>query len=51
VVSRRLDETSVLEAMQSPEDFRQSPGETLVTRAGVLELELPPYGLARLDSE
>lgn len=50
VVCHRLDENNVLEAMQTPESFRQRQGQKLVTQDGVLILEMPPYGLARLDS-
>jgi hypothetical protein len=47
---RRLDETNVEQAMQSPEAFRAEAGEVITTSEGNLELELPPYGLARIDS-
>jgi hypothetical protein len=51
VTCRRLDETNVLAAMSSPESFRQAAGEKMLTQSGILELELLPYALARLDSE
>jgi hypothetical protein len=51
VICRRLDENNALEAMQSPESFRQAAGEHMVTQAGMLELDLLPYAVARLDSE
>jgi hypothetical protein len=47
---RVLDESSVVEAMRSPEKFRADAGDRLTTRAGILELELMPYAVARLDS-
>ena len=46
----KLDETNVLEAMTTPEDFRESPGNKVKPKAGKLELELLPYGIVRLDS-
>ena len=51
VICHYMDESNVLEAMQSTESFRQAAGEMLVTQTGSLELKLLPYGVARLDSE
>ena len=45
---RYLDETSVLHAMQAPEEFR-SAGGLLGSRDGKLRVGLLPYGLARID--
>jgi len=50
VFVRFLDETSVREAMMSPEDFRARPGESWKTDTGLLVLELPPYAVARIDT-
>jgi hypothetical protein len=47
---RRLDETNAERAMQAPEQFRVEAGEVITTTGGSLELVLPPYGLARIDS-
>lgn len=48
---RVLDETNVETAKQTPETFRQQPGELRQTAAGTLQLQLPPYALARIDYE
>jgi hypothetical protein len=48
-VVRVLDETTVLEAMQSPESFRRRRGEPLSTVNGKASLLLRPYAVARLD--
>ncbi len=48
---RYLDERNALEAMRNPEAFRSSPGARLPVEHGVVELELLPYGLVRIDSE
>ncbi len=47
---RHLNETNVVEAMQSPETFRSQAGELQQTSAGTLELSLLPYAIVRLDS-
>jgi hypothetical protein len=48
---RRLDERNAEDAMRSPEAFRVERGELVQTAGGVLELELLPYGMARIDGE
>ena len=48
---RYLDETNVVEAMQSPEAFQAQPGEAQATTKGELTLNLLPYAVARIDSE
>ena len=45
-----LDETTVLEAMQSPEKFRQQAGEIINTQKGCLAIQLKPYAIARIDT-
>jgi hypothetical protein len=47
----RLDETNVEESMRSPEDFRARPGQSHLTSAGSLTLDLLPYAVARVDTE
>jgi len=46
---RMLDERNAEEAMTSPEMFRSQQGEVEKTTSGVLEVNLLPFGLARLD--
>jgi len=48
---RLLDETNVEWAMTSPEQFRAEMGEWAQTSQGELELRLPPFAIARIDSE
>jgi hypothetical protein len=48
---RHLDATNAIEAMRSPEGFRARIGEPVATARGVLELELPPFGVVRIDAE
>jgi hypothetical protein len=50
VLVLHLNETNVELAMQSPEAFRAERGELRSTSAGMLELNLLPYALARIDS-
>jgi hypothetical protein len=45
-----LDETNAEKAMCSPEDFRTGEGETAQTQQAVLELNLLPYAVARIDT-
>ncbi len=45
---RLLDASVAEEAMRAPEAFRAQPGTTLEAAAG-LEIELPPFAVARLD--
>jgi hypothetical protein len=44
-----LDETNVVEAMQSPEAFRARPGQAQATTGGNLTLNLRPYAIAKID--
>ena len=46
---RMLDERNVEEAMTSPEKFRSQQGEAQNTTKGDLEINLLPFGTARLD--
>jgi D-apionolactonase len=46
---RYLDETNAVEAMRSPEKFRQQEGESQQI-SGTLELNLQPYAIARIDT-
>ena len=48
--TRWLDETSLIQAMQSPEVYRQASEAFLETRGSALELDLLPYAVARIDS-
>ena len=48
-VCRVLDETNVLEAMQSPEQFRARPGRTIHPQDGECFLEIKPFATAALD--
>ena len=47
---RRLDETNAQAAMTSPETFRAETGELTQTVDGVVELNLLPYAIARIDT-
>jgi hypothetical protein len=47
---RLLDERSAIRAAASPEAFRAEPGEARSAPGGVLELELPPCAVARIDA-
>ena len=47
---KKLDEMNTMEAMQSPEEFRQQPGQKLKTEDGKLNLNFYPYSIARIDS-
>jgi hypothetical protein len=47
---RHLDETNAEDAMRAPEEFRAQAGELRETTSGALELSLPPYAVARIDS-
>jgi D-apionolactonase len=46
---RYLDETNAIEAMRSPEEFRQEEGESQHLNSP-LELTLQPYAIARIDA-
>ncbi|MCZ2151594.1 MAG: hypothetical protein LC126_27950 [Bryobacterales bacterium] len=50
IVLRRLDESSVKRATESPEAFRAQPAEGLVPAGGAVELALAPYATVTLDS-
>jgi hypothetical protein len=50
VWARLLDEGNVIQAMTAPEEFRAERGERLSCKEGELQIELPPYAIARLDS-
>ena len=47
---RRLDETNAHAAMTSPDTFRAENGELTQTVDGVVELNLLPYAIARIDT-
>jgi len=47
---RYLDERNAVEAMRNPEAFRSDPGARMSVEGGIVELELLPYGLVRIDS-
>jgi hypothetical protein len=47
---RLLDETNVLAAMQSPDEFRRQAGDLQSGLAGKLQLQLRPYAVARIDA-
>jgi D-apionolactonase len=47
---KRLDETNAENAMADPEEFRADKGEKMRAEQGRIEVELKPYGIARLDS-
>ncbi len=47
---RLLDETNAEAAMREPELFRAGAGVLTQTDAGALELRLPPYAVARIDT-
>jgi hypothetical protein len=46
-----LDENNVLEAMLSPGNYRQQPGQATWTDDGCMELRLRPYSIVRIDRE
>ena len=47
---KHLDETNAEAAMENPESFRADPGVLVQVGEAGLELNLIPYGLARVDS-
>ncbi|MEZ4660224.1 MAG: hypothetical protein R2911_21920 [Caldilineaceae bacterium] len=47
---RRLDAANAEAAMREPERFRAGVGERLAAAEGRLQFELPPFAVARLDS-
>jgi hypothetical protein len=48
---RFLDERNAVEAMTNPQLFRSDPGARMSVDCGIINLELLPYGLIRIDSE
>lgn len=46
---RLLDETNAKQAMQTPEEWRDSDNPSYATVDGMLTLALPPYAVARID--
>jgi D-apionolactonase len=44
-----LDSTSAEEATHAPERFRARPGQRVAAAGGLIELELSPFAIARLD--
>jgi len=48
---RHLDASNAIEAMRSPDEFRARIGAPLATTRGVIELELQPFGVVRIDTE
>lgn len=48
--TKLLDETTVLEAMRTPEEFRANAGEIVHAHENTVELILRPYAVARIDS-
>jgi hypothetical protein len=48
---RHLDASNAIEAMQSPDEFRARIDEPRETTRGVIELELQPFGVVRIDTE
>ncbi len=51
VTIRILDERSAERALREPEEYRREPGLRREAPGGVLEIELPPYAVARIDWE
>jgi hypothetical protein len=48
---RHLDASNAIEAMRSPDEFRARIDEPMETTRGVIELELQPFGVVRVDTE
>jgi hypothetical protein len=48
---RYLDESALDRAQREPEAFHRENGERIEPAAGLLNLSLPPYALARIDFE
>lgn len=46
-----LDETNVLRAMQSPEQYRHSAGLRLEPQDSSMQLDILPYAVAKIDTE
>jgi hypothetical protein len=44
-----LDESTAEQAMSDPESFRRGPARRLAPVHGSVEIEMPPYAVARLD--
>ncbi|HLV36877.1 MAG TPA: hypothetical protein VKY59_17270 [Spirillospora sp.] len=49
VTIRRLDDSNAEDAMRAPEAYRQSAGTPGQGDAGGLRIDLPPYGVVRVD--
>ncbi len=49
VTVRVLDERSAERAMREPEEYRREPGLRCEAPGGELEIQLPPYGVVRID--
>jgi D-apionolactonase len=47
---RVLDESNALEMTDHPDHFLGQPVEPIVTEAGMLTMELPPFAFARIDA-
>ncbi len=48
---RILDETTIHEAITNPESFRMQAGAAYAPAGGLLELQLRPYAVVRIDEE
>jgi hypothetical protein len=48
---KHLDAANAIEAMRSPDEFRARIGEPRATIRGAIELEIPPFGVVRIDTE
>jgi hypothetical protein len=46
---RMLDAGNLALALCEPESFRAQAGESLMTRAGIVELSLPPHALTTFE--
>ena len=50
-VVKVLDGRNVERAVVDPAAWRAEPGETVLPEEGAVEIELGPYGVARIDAE
>jgi hypothetical protein len=48
---RRLDETNMVQAMQSPLEYRQAAELPFEVNAGSLEMEMMPFSVIKIDSK
>lgn len=46
---RRINEITVIEAMEEPEKFRQQPSQLLTTQNGVITIEMMPFETVRIS--